>query len=89
MIGAALSIAIYLAIIVGSILVLERLLVLVGIVGSGASSCPLPLATSEALFRCFIPAFLQGAILGAKWGVIIGGIWGLASGVRHTLRQQQ
>ena len=88
MISAGLSLAIYLAMIFGITLTLGRLLVLTGIVSSGTSPCPLPLATLEALFRCFVPVFIQGTALGAKWGAIIGALWGLAAGVTQTSRRQ-
>jgi uncharacterized membrane protein len=88
MISAALSLAIYLAMIFGITLTLGRLLVLTGIVGSGTPPCTRPLATLEALFGCFIPVFTQGAVLGAKWGAIIGALWGLAAGIRQTSKRQ-
>lgn len=85
--GAALAMAIYLAMVLGILFVFWRVLVLMGVIGSGLLPCQLPLVTPEALLRCFAPVFLKGALLGAKWGAIIGAVWGLAKGLSQSVQR--
>ena len=90
--GSALSFALYLGLLLGLLSVFGQLLPSLGLLRSwGPPPPPVlhPRMPPEVALHWLLPAFLQGALFGAKWGALIGAIWGAASATANAIERRK